>query len=376
MSSGPAPSQLTIWVVSDGRAGIENQALGLAEAVKRQLEPEHQSEIVTLRVRLDFPADKIAPFVFGDIWQGLKFADDPSRMHLEGLAESLRKGDGLVAPDSWPDLWPDLWIACGRQTVPLTIDLCRRGRSLISGQGPAAPFCVQLQNPRRSSALFDLVVAPNHDHLSGKNVFSMIGAPNRIHETTIDKAREKLRHVLGFPSGSKRVPVTIMVGGPNKVFPFAARDQERLVAAIEQEARLGRSVIVSASRRTPAVFAERLRTVTAAAGGYFYDPQHDEPGSNPYPGVLGLGGPVLVTEDSVNMLSEAATAGVALYRFPLVERRRPVTKFDSLVRTLRDGRHLRDYDANLEHFSPPSFLETDRAAKALIDAYYRSLSST
>ena len=30
-----SPDPLAIWVVSDGRAGIENQALGLAEAVQR-----------------------------------------------------------------------------------------------------------------------------------------------------------------------------------------------------------------------------------------------------------------------------------------------------------------------------------------------------
>ena len=34
--TAPSSSRaLTIWVVSDGRAGIENQALGLAEAVER-----------------------------------------------------------------------------------------------------------------------------------------------------------------------------------------------------------------------------------------------------------------------------------------------------------------------------------------------------
>ena len=31
-----APSPLRIWVVSDGRTGIENQGLGLAEAIGRR----------------------------------------------------------------------------------------------------------------------------------------------------------------------------------------------------------------------------------------------------------------------------------------------------------------------------------------------------
>ena len=35
MAAGLTAPRLTIWAVSDGRAGIEAQALGLAEAVAR-----------------------------------------------------------------------------------------------------------------------------------------------------------------------------------------------------------------------------------------------------------------------------------------------------------------------------------------------------
>ena len=41
-----------IWVVSDGRAGIENQALGLAEAIQRlTLEDAAPAEITIKRIR-------------------------------------------------------------------------------------------------------------------------------------------------------------------------------------------------------------------------------------------------------------------------------------------------------------------------------------
>ena len=36
MTRKPTPPPLVIWAVSDGRAGIEAQAIGLAEAVARQ----------------------------------------------------------------------------------------------------------------------------------------------------------------------------------------------------------------------------------------------------------------------------------------------------------------------------------------------------
>ena len=49
------PAPLSIWVVSDGRAGIENQALGLAEAVQR-LTP---AEIATRHIRWRAPFDRL-----------------------------------------------------------------------------------------------------------------------------------------------------------------------------------------------------------------------------------------------------------------------------------------------------------------------------
>ncbi len=40
---------LNVWIVSDGRAGIENQALGLAEAIARRTPVRLTSKRVQLR---------------------------------------------------------------------------------------------------------------------------------------------------------------------------------------------------------------------------------------------------------------------------------------------------------------------------------------
>ncbi|NIV88419.1 MAG: hypothetical protein GWN35_16725, partial [Actinobacteria bacterium] len=40
-------------------------------------------------------------------------------------------------------------------------------------------------------------------------------------------------------------------------------------------------------------------------------------GANPYPAILGLAAAAIVTGDSVNMASEAATAGLPLHVFRL-----------------------------------------------------------
>ena len=41
-------------------------------------------------------------------------------------------------------------------------------------------FTIYVQDPKYKNNNFDLVIAPEHDALKGKNVISMIGPPNRI----------------------------------------------------------------------------------------------------------------------------------------------------------------------------------------------------
>src|SRR5690349_20637898 len=139
MSGAPRP--LRIWAVSDGRAGIEAQAQGLAEAVAR-LRPAH---ISTRRIGWAYGLGRL-----------------PWRL----IPPSARTGDPIEAP------WPDIWIAAGRATLPLST------RMLAWAEGKT--FVVQTQDPKAPLDRFDLVVPPEHDGLSGRNVFPILGAPNRL----------------------------------------------------------------------------------------------------------------------------------------------------------------------------------------------------
>ena len=88
--------------------------------------------------------------------------------------------------------WPDLWIATGRATLPLSSWPCgaRRGKT----------FVVQTQDPRLNPSRFDMVVAPAHDGLSGRQcLFEIIGSPHRITPDRIAEARASVRRSAGCP---------------------------------------------------------------------------------------------------------------------------------------------------------------------------------
>lgn len=323
-------SPLRIRVVSDGRAGIQNQALGLAEAVQR-LRP---AEIEICRISWRSAFDKW-PSALKQLWMRAP-ASDP-----------VLPGDG--AP------WPDIWIATGRASLPLSLR--------AATAGPRRPFVVQTQDPRWQTDRFDLVVAPEHDGLSGSNVVSILGSPHRITPVRIAEA------VAAFADRLDPLPhprVAVLIGGRSASHDLPPDHAARLADQItEAVAAVGGSVIVTLSRRTPPEAEAILRQRLESVPGWVWDGQ----GDNPYFAFLGAADHVLVTEDSANMAAEAASTGRPVHLLPMVTRKAG-SKFDKLRQALITRGLARPFDGTFEVAEAPTPLaETDRAARELLRRY-------
>ncbi len=315
----------TCWVVSDGKAGMEIQCLGLAEALG--LAPQVK-RIVTRR-----PWRWLPP----PLWR------DPLR------AIDRQRGDGLDPP------WPDLLIATGRQAVAPALAI-RRASRRVSDPAAAASFVVQIQNPTVDPARFDLVVAPEHDRLSGPNVISTLGAMNRI---TPDRLAAAAAAHAPRLAELPRPYVTALVGGANKVYRLPetrARELgEQLAAAAGA---LGGSLLVTPSRRTSPAALAALRAGIGQTPAEIWDGS----GENPYFGFLGLADALVVTADSVNMISEAASTGQPVY---LAELPGGSPKFRRFHRAMLERGYLRRFEGRIERWSYARLDETARVAAAI-----------
>lgn len=313
-------------MVSDGRAGIQNQALGLAEAVAR-LTP---ADIAIQHVR----------------WRAL-FDRWPS-----GLKTPAMLAPGSFDPRSVTQ-WPDLWIATGRATLPLSA----RVRDWSGGK----TFTVQTQDPRWKNSAYDLIIAPAHDGLSGDNVFEIIGSPHRI---TPEKLAEAAPAFADRIAPLPHPRVAVMIGGKSKAFdltPAHAADlAERIKAAVQAA---GGSLLLTFSRRTPdaarAVMTERLSTLP----GWVWDGT----GDNPLFAMLDAADHVLVTEDSANMATEAASTGKPVHVLPMIALK-PAGKFARLHADLEAHGAARPFDGALEGWTYAPLNETERAATAVLEA--------
>lgn len=319
---------MRIQVVSDGRAGIENQALGLAEAVAR-LTP---ADITIRRIRWRPAFDRLPSFLKAP-WM-------------------LAPGSDAPFPESG-EAWPDLWIATGRASLPLSLAARRRsgGRT----------FVVQTQDPRLDPARFDMVVAPAHDGLSGDNVFEIIGSPHRITpEVLAEGATAFAAQLEALP----RPRVAVMIGGRSAAFDLTTGHAATLADGIATAVQAaGGSLMLTYSRRTPELAKAVMTARLAALPGLIWDGS----GENPLFAFLHHADHVLVTEDSANMATEAAATGRPVHILPMVALK-PPGKFARLHADLESLGAARPFDGMLKPWSYAPLNETGRAARAVLDA--------
>lgn len=322
----PTRRPLVIWAVSDGRAGIANQVLGLAEAIARRA----PAQIIVKTLRY-------AP-VF-DRW--------PTALKLWPDAMLATGSDRVAAP------WPDIWIAAGRATLPHS----RRLRARTGGQ----TLVVQLQNPGDVSA-YDLVIAPDHDGLSGANTLPLLGSTNRVTRERMAADAGAWRDRL---AALPRPHIAVLIGGRSKTHDLSVERAEDLAGelrfAVEAS---GGALLLSLSRRTPEPARQMLIKRLKDLPGLIYDGQ----GENPYFAFLDAADHILVTEDSVNMAAEAGVTGKPVHVLTM-DRLRPGGKFEHFHQALRDQGVTRPFAGHLTEWTYEPLDETRRAAAKVIEVF-------
>lgn len=324
------------WCISKGMAGMNSQTAGMAAAVGYQ--PLEDS------LRLDNSDDTTAAYEFINTrmafpWNCLPFPLIP------------KTGNVLIKPEvleASPQ--PRLVVSCGRQGVVPALYLKKKlGRQV---------FTVHIQDPRCDTSGFDMVLIPEHDPTRGPNVILTMGALHKITPERLEAARHTPEAAqLVDP---KRQLVSVLLGGKNGYYSFSQADIDRLFQKLnrlvdERDVRLA----VLTSNRTPAEVCTRL--VHEFGDRHFI---WNGQGTNPYFEALALADYIIVTGDSVSMVSEATATGRPVFVEHLTERRtaRRFRKFHTMFEeaglTRRFAGQLAQWD-----YEPPN--DTPRVARLI-----------
>ena len=305
------------WIVTDGKIGMEIQCIGLAEALG--FEPE----VKQIQVRRP--------------WRWL-----PPLWVPNPLGSLGPKKDKLAPP------WPEVLIASGRQSIAVSIAIRRAAAGRC--------FTVQIQNPVVDPTLFDAIVTPRHDRLKGSNVIATLGAMNRV---TPARLAEAARHFAPQWAEMPRPLIAVVLGGNNRVYRFTKSVGAQLGRKLAELARNHNAgILVTPSRRTPPDVIAALRAALQDLPARIWDGQ----GENPYLGYLALADAVVVTADSVNMVSEAATTGKHVY---VVELHGGSRKFRAFHTALREAGKTRSFEGRFEPWTYEPLRDTQDAAAAI-----------
>lgn len=301
MDDRPAPAPnpdikpLSCWIVTEGLAGTENQCIGVAEALDVPVEIK--------RIRLNNPWKTLSPYL--------------------GFEGNFTFSPALLPP------WPDLLLTSGRKSIAAA--------RFIKRQSSGRTVTVHLQDPRISAHHFDLVAVPAHDSLRADNVIVTAAAPNRITKKLIDTARLDFQQFENI----KQPRVAVLIGGTSKAYRMTAAMTESLASRL---LRLDASLMITCSRRTPAQIQHILKARLSHPPHYLWDGT----GANPYHAMISWADIILVTADSVSMISESCTAGKPVYMIPLKGGSR---KFSSFHESMIERGTLRVFEDSLETFA-------------------------
>ena len=308
-SAGTSPAS---WILTEPYAGLQAQALGLAEAaglvpVLRTLRPRWPWSLVSAP-RWPWPLRAV-------------------------------EKEALAGPR------PGLVLSCGGMAGAVAAAL----------RGPDRRV-VHVQHPRMPLDRFDLVVVNRHDEVTGSNVIVTRTALHRATPARLAEAAEIWRPAFDH---LPRPLVAVLAGGTNGRFRLDAAVAGSLAGSLAGMMELDHvGLMLTPSRRTDpaaaAVFRERLEP----HGAFVWDGV----GDNPYFGMLGLADMIVVTIDSVSMVSEAAATAVPVMLASLPGRSRRIGVFTDQM--IAEGR-VKPFRGRYEHWPVAPLDDTAAAAQEM-----------
>lgn len=336
-----------VVILSDGIRGHFHQSLGVARWLERLAGVEVEPVVIVPKLsglrRLVMMKILVRKIVAQD--------SEYSRQWL--------KTSGLEGVNAEPDT---LFISTGSSAAPFCLAIAKA----------TGNKCAVIMTPSvLGTKPFTFAIVPEHDKHddSDTNIITTLGAPNHIYIPDLKEAGAKL-----FPDIHGSKVLAILIGGSDanyKLTPEWAR--ETLTPLRDFDGK----ILLTTSRRTGKVTDDEIEKIFAGRAEYLLLASR-EPDTNPIPAMLGVATHVIVTEDSVSMVSEAVTAGfrVGLVRVPRVTGKVKdmlgfgARRFDELFAHMKDNGLLEEFapgflDSQAQRHNQ-DFNEAKRAAEWIL----------
>ena len=295
-------TKIDAWVISDGTKGMENQSLALAKLLN-----------------VNFELVKYNPPYF------LKKFPLIRKLFISSVKDHLLKNKSP----------PSFIITTGKRMAGVSIALKFILKDRVKN--------IHIQNPKLPFEYFDLLLIPEHDNITAKNVIQTKGALTFFNFNELNKFQEREINLI---KRSKKNLVLLMIGGNSKRHKPKNFDYYHLsMKVLEATKNLNCKLLVLLSRRTPLKAAKILNYSFIKHDENFQIVTSTE--QNPYPEILQIADYIIVTSDSVNMVSETATLPIPLF---VSKFSKETGKISNFLNNLEDLGILKKFEGQLFHY--------------------------
>ena len=311
------------WIITDGTKGMENQSIALAKLLDTKFK------------LIKF----MPPYLLRKIPLIGKF-----------IPVSMIKIDLNIKPS------PKFIITTGKRMAGISIFVKFFFKNKIK--------TIHIQNPHVSSNYFDLLLIPEHDKISGKNIINTKGALSFIDNNDVEILHTPIINNLKY---KKKPIILFLIGGDNKRYkPNNTNYYNLMLDIFKASQNIDGKLIILTSRRTPTKAIKVINSMLKYYESDFY--LYSGIGHNPYPDILKSADYIIVTSDSVNMISEAATLNIPLFVAYLKKESGKIKKF---LENLENLCIIKNFDNELFDYNKTK-LNTNDETKLKVNKFFGS----
>ncbi len=235
-------------------------------------------------------------------------------------------------------------ISCGRKSVISSVALKKRfGKDI---------FNIHIQDPKVSFKHFDLIISPEHDKIQGTNVINNKGA---IHYLTKKEIAENSKY-LKLPKEKKKI-VAFVIGGPNKYYEFTEEQIHFIFNKVKTLFTPDKfKIVIIPSYRTPD------RVIKKAFNTFSFNHHVIKSiDKKAYLSALAIADYMVVTCDSISMISEAAVTGKPVY-VAMMKSKKNNTRFKRFYSEFKKLGIIKNLDDRVDNWSYDKLDEVNRIA--------------
>jgi len=241
-----------------------------------------------------------------------------------------------------------LLISCGKNSIISSLFLKRNNKNL---------FNIHIQNPKVNFSNFDLIVAPEHDKITGSNVLSTFGA---LHYITKQEVESSNNFFSKYNLSEENKIVSLILGGPNRYYDFNEIDLGNIFLSIKDIfLDKGFKLILIRSRRTPENiidFAKKFFLNSAVIIDFV--------SKEFYLSALKISKTIIVTCDSTSMISECAITQKPIFVAKMKAKGRN-KRSEYFLNSFKEKGIIRFLGESTDYWKYPVLDETNRIATVI-----------